>query len=519
MIFNGCHADLDTKISDLKKTVEALESRVTGLNESLTALQASVSALESNDHITEIVPIVANGDTTGFKIIFTSGTTISLPNGTDGLTPFIGIQQDNTTGYYYWTLRMGDNGTTTWMTNNYGLRIRATGIVPQMKIESGYWWVSYDGGSGWTKLFEANGKEGTSVFKSIDCSDPYFVVLVLVNGTQIKIPTMKGVEELSAMCDTINSNVRAYSSILNGIDTSMFIIHLSEIVEKNVVVGYNFTLSNGEVLSIHNGDDGRDPIYLSIAGDIVESRYYWTYSTSKSGIYSWLMNNGERVPADPVNGTPRFGAKDTLGVYYFTITYGGKTSWLLDQNRNKVQATGRYGFRFFSGSNVTATSVELTLADGSKVTLPRGRKGSPSVVFSVRNYSGALMNIESGDTYYSPMLKTDSLYHITATFIDTVFAQPTNYSASEAVSALDLKLEAIGLNNAYVRSINLKTDEFSSANIEPSGAGFIKSYSIPYEIVFSVTGRADTYSSVALFFSWNDKNLMKVLYFAVEPDV
>ena len=108
-VLSGCHKDLNTKISDLRDKVSALETRVSELNASLSALQSAVSALESNDHISSIEPVISNGDTTGYKIIFTSGTVINLPNGTNGTTPFLGIQQDYTTGYYYWTIQMGNN--------------------------------------------------------------------------------------------------------------------------------------------------------------------------------------------------------------------------------------------------------------------------------------------------------------------------------------------------------------------------------------------------------------------------
>ena len=75
------------------------------------------------------------------------------------------------------------------MTNSFGQRIRATGTIPKLKIEGGYWWVSYDEGSSWQRLSEATGEEGSSVFKDIDYSYPCFVKFTLFDGTSFRIPT------------------------------------------------------------------------------------------------------------------------------------------------------------------------------------------------------------------------------------------------------------------------------------------------------------------------------------------
>ncbi|MDD2293348.1 MAG: PL29 family lyase N-terminal domain-containing protein [Bacteroidales bacterium] len=508
-VLSGCHKDLNTKISDLRDKVSALETRVSELNASLSALQSAVSALESNDHISSIEPVISNGDTTGYKIIFTSGTVINLPNGTNGTTPFLGIQQDYTTGYYYWTIQMGNN-TPTWMTNSYGLKIRATGIVPQMKIEDGYWMVSYDGGTSWSKLFEASGEEGTSVFKKIDYSDPYFVIFTLVDDTEIKIPTMKGIMELSAKCDTINSNIRAYKSIINNIDSSLFITSVSEVMENTAIVGYRFTFANGDTLTLRNGEDNTDPVYISTEYDMALSASFWTIKFKESDPFTWLYNNGERVSADPVNGTPIIGVKDTLGVYYFTVKIGDDISWMLDGEGNKVQATNRYGFRFFSGVSIGSTSVIFTLANGSQVELPRGGQKILSLILSdpkANDPSAAVMTL-NGEVY-EPGVDIDSSYLFTATIQDTV-TSVSPPSVTEALASSSVSISAIGVEGGAVTSVVL-----NSAGYTLSAVGSSFAVSIPYTIKFStgsVLNAAQT-TKIAVFITWNTRTVMKVIEF------
>lgn len=78
--------------------------------------------------------------------------------GEDGKTPVIGISQD-TDGIYYWTL----NGT--WLLDDNNPKVKAggndstqggppgkDGITPLLKIEGGYWYVSYDNENSWKQL-------------------------------------------------------------------------------------------------------------------------------------------------------------------------------------------------------------------------------------------------------------------------------------------------------------------------------------------------------------------------------
>ena len=69
-----------------------------------------------------------------------------------------------------------------WLLSNLGLKIRASALTPQMKIDDGWWQYSYDGGASWTRLCAATGEPGKSVFKNISVSD-YFVTFTLASNS------------------------------------------------------------------------------------------------------------------------------------------------------------------------------------------------------------------------------------------------------------------------------------------------------------------------------------------------
>ena len=206
---------------DNESRIAGLEQLCQEMNTNVSSLQTIVAAQQSGDYITFIAPIVMGSKQIGYTITFAKYGTITIYNGNDGadgVSPVIGVAK-HTDGVYYWTL----NGK--WMLDSGGNMIRTTGadgqngangtngingtngtngvdgITPQLKIEGGYWYVSYNEGVSWTQLGKAtgadgqngtngtngiDGKDGDSMFKSVTYDENY-VYFTLANGTELKI--------------------------------------------------------------------------------------------------------------------------------------------------------------------------------------------------------------------------------------------------------------------------------------------------------------------------------------------
>ena len=205
------------------KAFEELQTLVNQMNTNVSALQAIVEALENNDYVTGITPVMENGKESGYIIHFSQSLPITIYHGKDGHTPVIGVKQD-TDGKYYWTV-YGE-----WLVDANGYKIPTTGydgedgkdgengndgpqgapgtdgITPQLKIDAGFWYISYDNGNTWTQLGKATGENGTpgengapgkdgdSFFTSVT-QDKYYVYLTLSDGTVITLPTEQLIEE------------------------------------------------------------------------------------------------------------------------------------------------------------------------------------------------------------------------------------------------------------------------------------------------------------------------------------
>ena len=256
-LFSACHNDIWDAIDGLDSRVTKLEELCKEMNTNITSLQTIVDVLQSNDFITSIVEIKKDGKVVGYTITFGKHDPITIyhgqdgkdgQNGTngkdgqdgadgkDGITPVIGVAQD-TDGVYYWTLNgewlLDDNGNKLPVSGKDGQngtngsngqdgtdgkdgqdgedgkdgvdgqdgKDGKDGITPQLKIEDGYWYISYNNGTTWTQLGKAtgedgkdgqngtdgkDGQDGDSMFQSVTQDDNY-VYFTLADGTVIKI--------------------------------------------------------------------------------------------------------------------------------------------------------------------------------------------------------------------------------------------------------------------------------------------------------------------------------------------
>ena len=235
LVVSSCTYDdtmIWTKVTDLENRVITLEELCKEINSNIESLQTIVEALEKNDHITGVTPVMQNGKIVGYTICFEKAEDITIylnsnaqdSTGDSNYVPVIGIKKD-VDGNYYWTLD-GE-----WLLDDQGNKVKAQGtdgkdgkdgvdgedgkdgvdgvdgtngsngkdgkdgkdgITPQLKIENGYWYVSYDNGSTWTKLGSAGGtviegSAGDSIFTSVTMDENY-VYFTLIDESVIKIP-------------------------------------------------------------------------------------------------------------------------------------------------------------------------------------------------------------------------------------------------------------------------------------------------------------------------------------------
>jgi hypothetical protein len=202
-LFTACHDEIWNAIDDLDSRVTDLEELCKEMNTNIEALQTLVDVLYSNDYITSVNKVMMDGEEVGYTITFANHNPITIYHGEKGskgkagATPVVSVKK-HTDGVYYWTVD-GE-----WLKDEDGNMISVTksdGITPLLKIETGYWYVSYDAGSTWQMLGPAEGDDGNkgdkgdqgdkgdkgdAMFLSVT-EDADYVYFTLADGTVIKV--------------------------------------------------------------------------------------------------------------------------------------------------------------------------------------------------------------------------------------------------------------------------------------------------------------------------------------------
>ncbi len=287
-LFSACHNDIWDAIDGLDSRVTKLEELCKEMNTNITSLQTIVDVLQSNDFITGVVEIKKDGEVIGYTITFGKHDPITIYHGQDGKdgadgkdgqdgqngsanAPVIGVAKD-TDGVYYWTLNgewlLDDNGNKLPVSGKDGQngtngsngqdgtdgkdgqdgedgkdgadgQDGKDGITPQLKIEDGYWYISYDNGATWTQLGKAtgedgkdgqngadgkdgqdgangkDGQDGDSMFQSVT-QDENYVYFTLADGTVIKIAKGNGSNDQPNEDDIIDfKDLAVKSALLN----------------------------------------------------------------------------------------------------------------------------------------------------------------------------------------------------------------------------------------------------------------------------------------------------------------
>ena len=166
---SSCLDTIQNDLDALGRRIGNLEERCVKINDQIDALRQLVSNLEEYDFITKVDPIRDGAKITGYRIYFTHSEPITLMNGTDAGTPVLGVAQDSD-GVYYWTVLYPGETEAQFVRNNFGEKIPASAASPELKIEDGYWFVTYDGGKSWQNLGKATADDGTSFFIELPVS-------------------------------------------------------------------------------------------------------------------------------------------------------------------------------------------------------------------------------------------------------------------------------------------------------------------------------------------------------------
>ena len=445
---------------------EALVQAYIEMSDNISALQAIVGANTNGDYIISVTPFYEAGVEAGYIIEFAKKGRITIHHGKDGangMAPIIGVAMD-TDGLYYWTV----DGM--WLLDMSGNKMKAVGtdgqdgsngqdgVTPQLKIENGKWYVSYDNGASWTELGQVTGDQGPqgtpgnggdAFFQNVDTSNSDYVTFVLADGTEVKVPTWSAFETLKRQCEQMNANIEALQIIVNALQTNDYIKNITPIYEGGKEIGYIIEFTKSGKVTIYHGRDGHTPI-IGVSKD-ADGIYYWTVDGS------WLLDeNGQKIKAvgpDGQNGsngvdgiTPQL--KIENGKWH--VSYDNGVSWTeLGQatgDQGPQGNPGENGDSFFQSVTETNDYVLMVLANGTEIRIPK--VSAVAATLTLDNISGFTATFTGQVIRHSLDLKVTVYYSTTDNL--TVYKHKGKVSVTEFNGdAFTLRLTDLAANTTY----------------------------------------------------------------------
>ena len=428
VLLGGCHGAIEADLDTLERRIEKLERRCQEMNTTLQGIQTILQNLEQYDFITGIEPVTNGTEVVGYTIRFTHSDPVVLYNGTDAETPELGVAKGDD-GVWYWTVRYPSEYYPSFITDNFGVRIPTDAASPLLKIENGYWMVTYDGGEVWHNLGRATGEDGASFFESvIDKGD--YIEFRLLNGTTIQVPTWAAFEKLQENCRKVNENLKAFTQLAKTYSEKVYVQDMFPILSGTDTIGCRLQLSDGQTFSFYNGNGTNVPVIGArrATNDPDDDVWYWTIQYGDDPAQWILDENGNRIQANAPDGlTPKISLRQVPGdeAWYWAVAYGdGEPAFLLCDGE-KVKAS------VLAPETVVTSVVSLrndivciTLGDGLTIYVPLPRAITVTLKAPVTSTNTLPMSsgetvsfectIEGGDDRADVLPLTDDYFYATA---------------------------------------------------------------------------------------------------------
>ena len=202
LLAGGCGKFVRDELITMQNEIDLLYKQVDQMNKGLETLQGLVRAMAANGYIVSVEEFEAEGRG-GYTLRFRTVTldengnissddtySINLYSGVDGVdgvdaVPYIvSVKQDEEDGRWYWYSTQDED----WLKTEDGARFPVDGQTPQLKVEEGYWFLSWDGET-WEKTeWKAKGEDAFEVFTKAEVFDDRVELTLAADGSVLVLP-------------------------------------------------------------------------------------------------------------------------------------------------------------------------------------------------------------------------------------------------------------------------------------------------------------------------------------------
>ena len=249
LMASGCGKFVRDELITMQNEIDLLYTQVEEMNKGLSTLHGIVNEMASKGYIVDVREFQKD-DKGGYTLTFRAVTindngsvsentySIDLYSGVDGkdgedAEPFVvGVKRDTDDGRWYWYDVQGN----TWMRAPDGKRFLVDGQdgkTPELKVEDGYWCVSWDGGKTWkTTEWKAKGEDAKEIFSDAKVLDDRIEltlasdqsVLTLLRYLPVEVSLSYNGEELTDSLMIFPGETVPVEYTLTGTDTEQALV-------------------------------------------------------------------------------------------------------------------------------------------------------------------------------------------------------------------------------------------------------------------------------------------------------
>lgn len=314
------------------------------LNTNIEALLTVVTASQEGDYVSDVTAMIDDGVNAGYVITFerngSAAVYLDLDAGNISF-PDLGLKLDER-NEYCWTLYSA------WLLDEDGQKVKT---VPQVKLESGYWYLSSDEGKSWEQLEEVVIKEdapGSFLFRGIEPDGQEGVVMTLTDGNTIDLQYEEDDEGYDPWDGYLDPDVYEEQDIINLTNVLMANMNNCNMATRHIMdIAYNFWKRRSEF--IYCSDTALDRPWD-----------YWSYVGFKDGNTGFKVEEGN-------GGYKRIDCSTFVryvvnGIDYYSSPYFNALEWT-DVVQGALNAKG-----------AQAASSDKTVCRSGKMYLRHGKK-------------------------------------------------------------------------------------------------------------------------------------------------
>ena len=204
LLAGGCGKFVRDELITMQNEIDRLYAQVDQMNQGLESLQGIVYAMGAHGYIVGVVegedengrkyytlkfrtitPTADGYESTDDAYSVTLYTGVDGKDGVDALPYVVSVKQDEEDGRWYWYSTQDAD----WLRTESGDRFLVDGKTPQLKVEEGYWFISWDGGETWAETgWKAKGEDAFEIFTKAEVFEDRVELTLASDGSVIVLP-------------------------------------------------------------------------------------------------------------------------------------------------------------------------------------------------------------------------------------------------------------------------------------------------------------------------------------------